>query len=136
MDSTAALLGGGLLFSLVILVISVLVDALFLWIAAKVLKFKKQDFKTPIIVSIASLILTTILSFVLSFVLMFIPVFGVLLGLVLSVIVSIYISVYLIKYFYVVTWMDAVKAFCITLIPLILVFVLIVPLVLWQLGIF
>ncbi len=128
--------------ALVVFVIHVLLNSAFLWIASKLLKLKKQDYKTAVSTVLAYTAVMCLLV-VASYVpyLIGVPLLSLILMLLVSLI-GILLYIYLIKRFYDADWKNAALAFVIVfaanvVIGGILYFGLMVfGVALWQLGIF
>ena len=141
-----------LVIGFVAFAINVLLEAAFLWGASKILKLRKQDFRTALSTAFIYNVLS-ILFIIICFVPVFIaPALGssaialmplITLGLLLlACLASIVLFVYLIKRCYEVDWKNAILAFILVFVlELVLSILLALPLmifgtVLWQLGIF
>ena len=134
-----------LVIGLVGFIVSVLLEAVLIWLASKILKFNKQDFRTAFSVALVYTVATMVL-FAICLVPMFIlPTVGALITLLLLLIAclaDIAILIYLIRKYYEVDWKNAILAFVIVFVlEIILSILLALPLmifgtVLWQLGIF
>ncbi len=87
----------------------ILAGILFVWLAAKILKFKKHDLKTALVVSIVIMI-TTIIFFGILYLLLSIVNVILPLNLLIEFFLGIIVATPLIMHFYKVNWIDAVKA--------------------------
>ena len=122
---------------------NVVINAVFLWIASKILKLEKQDFLTSLRTTVIYILLSIVLLAV-----AFVPSFLIpggslitMLLLILMCFIELVLYVYLIKNFYEVDWKTAVLAFVIvivasTIVGAILYGLLFFGVVFWQLGVF
>lgn len=132
--------GVGILVLIGIALFTLLVNTCALWLATKLLKFKKQDFKTALIVVMIYFVML-LLAFSIFFISALISnLLGITL-LLIAVVVSIVIFIFIIKHFYEVGWKDAILAWLVVLgigvVIQVLMYIILIPgVVLWQLGIF
>ena len=127
--------------ALIAFVVQVLLNSVFLWAASKLLKLKKQDYKTAVSTVLVCMVVMYVL-WAISYIPSLIGVaFLTFILMLLMFLIGILLYIYLIKRFYDVDWKNAILAFVISLVAYmvicgILLGILLVGVVLWQLGVF